>query len=91
MSSPRSTSLPSPDPVSVRDALHHRIVARLIAARRLRRLTQAELGHRLGRSTSFVFRYEVGARHLDVAEFIVIARALEIDPYELLRQAERGG
>ncbi|UZF90887.1 helix-turn-helix domain-containing protein [Bosea sp. NBC_00550] len=71
--------------------LHHRIVARLIAARRSQRITQAELGRRLGRSTNFVFRYEVGARHLDVAEFILIARALEIDPYELLRLAEAEG
>lgn len=68
--------------------LHHRIVALLVEARRSRRITQAELGRRLGRSTGFVFRVEAGARHLDVAEFILIAHAIGIDPYELLRQAD---
>lgn len=75
----------------MRGTLHDRIVARLVAERRLRRLTQAQLAQRLGRSTSFVFRYEVGARYLDVAEFIVIARALDVDANELLRQAEAQG
>lgn len=69
--------------------LHHRVAALLIEARRSRRITQAELGRRLGRSTSFVFRVEAGARHLDVAEFILIARAIGDDPYELLRQADQ--
>lgn len=75
----------------MRGALHGRIVARLVAERRSRRLTQAQLAERLGRSTSFVFRYEAGARYLDVAEFIAIARALDVDPLELLRQAEADG
>ncbi len=75
----------------MRGALHDHIVAHLVAERRLRRLTQAQLAQRLGRSTSFVFRYEAGARYIDIAEFIVIARALDLDPYELLRQAEAEG
>lgn len=44
----------------MRGALHNHIVARLVAERRSRRLTQAQLAQRLGRSTSFVFRYEAG-------------------------------
>lgn len=75
----------------MRSGLHARVIALLVAARRAQGLTQADLAQRLGRSTNFVFRLEAGARHLDVAEFIVIARALEIDPYELLQQAEAGG
>lgn len=71
--------------------LHHRIVALLIEARRSQRITQAELGRRLGRSTSFVFRVEAGARQLDVADLILIARAIGIAPYELLRQANQAG
>ncbi|KPF62764.1 hypothetical protein IP69_20125 [Bosea sp. AAP35] len=70
-------------------ALHRRIIALLVEARRSRRITQAELGRRLGRSTSFVFRVEAGARHLDVAEFILLARAIGVDPYELLMQADQ--
>lgn len=75
----------------MRPGLHTRVVALLVAARRDRRLTQADLALRLGRSTNFVFRVEASARHLDVAEFIAIARALEVDPYELLRRAEAQG
>lgn len=75
----------------MRGVLHDRIVAHLVVERRSRRLTQAQLAQRIGRSTGFVFRYEAGARYLDVAEFIVIARALEVDPYELLRHAEVEG
>ncbi len=75
----------------MRPGLHARVVALLVAARRDHGLTQADLARRLGRSTNFVFRVEAGARHLDVAEFIVIARALEVDPYALLRQAEAQG
>jgi transcriptional regulator with XRE-family HTH domain len=75
----------------MRLGLHARVVALLLAARCAQGLTQADLARRLGRSTSFVFRVEAGARHLDVAEFIAIARAFEIDPYVLLRQAEARG
>lgn len=75
----------------MRPGLHARVVAFLVAARRAQGLTQADLARRLGRSTNFVFRVEAGARHLDVAEFIAIARALEVDPYALLRQAEARG
>jgi len=75
----------------MRPGLHARVVALLVAARRDYGLTQADLARRLGRSTNFVFRVEAGARHLDVAEFIAIASALEIDPYALLRQAEAEG
>lgn len=75
----------------MRPGLHARVVALLVAARRDHGLTQADLARRLGRSINFVFRVEAGARHLDVAEFIAIARALEVDPYELLRQVEAQG
>lgn len=75
----------------MRPGLHARVIALLVAARRDHGLTQADLARRLGRSTNFVFRVEAGARHLDVAEFIAIARALEVDPYALLRQAEAQG
>ena len=75
----------------MRPGLHARVVALLVAARRDHGLTQADLARRLDRSANFVSRVEAGARHLDVAEFIAIARALDIDPYALVRQAEAQG
>lgn len=71
-------------------ALHRRIVALLIQARREAGLTQTDLAHRLGQRQSFVSRYEVGKRRLDVTEIIMICRAIGVDPIELLRRAERG-
>ncbi len=52
-------------------------------------LTQAELSRRLGKPQSFVSKYERGERRLDVAEFIVIARAMDRDPAKMVRKVER--
>ena len=60
----------------------------LIEARENAQLSQAELAARFDQSVAFVASYEAGERLLDPAEFIAIARAVGMDPYELLRQAE---
>jgi ribosome-binding protein aMBF1 (putative translation factor) len=56
-------------------------------ARHAAGLTQRQLAARLRRSTSYVSRVELGARSITVAEFIRIARALRVDPVELLCRA----
>jgi len=43
-------------------------------------LTQAELAKALGTPQSYVSKYELGVRRLDVIEFIAICRALSLDP-----------
>lgn len=48
-------------------------------------MAQAELAGRLGRPQSFVAKYELGERRVDVAEFVEVAAALGHDPTELLR------
>ncbi|MFT4161769.1 helix-turn-helix domain-containing protein [Shinella sp.] len=60
----------------------------LVAARNDAGLTQAEVGARLGRRQTFVSKYELGERRLDVAEFVAICRALKVDPYVLMHKAE---
>jgi transcriptional regulator with XRE-family HTH domain len=52
----------------------------LVEARKKARLTQAEVSKRLGRSQSFVAKYEKGERRIDIVEFIYLSRALKIDP-----------
>jgi len=52
----------------------------LIEAREAADLTQTELANRLGHTQSFVSNYERGQRRLDVPEFILICRALGLDP-----------
>jgi hypothetical protein len=47
-------------------------------------ITQAELGQR----QTFISKVELGERRLDVAEFIEISRAMQVDPYALMREAE---
>lgn len=48
-------------------------------------LTQAELARKLGKSQSFIAKVELGERRLDVHEFVAYARALDLDPLELLK------
>jgi transcriptional regulator with XRE-family HTH domain len=68
--------------------LYQTAVQLLIEARESAQLSQTELAARFGQPEAFVASYESGARQLDPAEFIAIARAIGVDPYELLRQAE---
>lgn len=52
----------------------------LIEAREALDLNQTDLAAVIGRTQSFVSNYERGQRRVDVAEFILLARALKIDP-----------
>jgi transcriptional regulator with XRE-family HTH domain len=48
-------------------------------------LTQHDLAKRLKRPQSFVAKYEGGERRLDVVEFLVVLRAMDVDPGRVLR------
>lgn len=80
------SSLPGESELSAQ----HRLIGKLLrAARRRRDVTQQDLAGRLGRSTTFVSRFESGARTLDVVHFLEVTRALGIPPHRLLRRIER--
>ena len=51
-------------------------------------ITQVELGKRLGRRQTFVSKFELGERRLDVAEFMAVSRAIGADPHEIIQTAE---
>lgn len=51
----------------------------LLDARKEKGLQQVEVAERLGKTQSFVSKYERGERRLDFCEFIEVAAALEID------------
>jgi len=70
-------------------ALHRRLRAALIDARRERALTQAALATRLGRPQSFVSKYESGERRLDVIEFMEVLDAIGVDAAEVLMKVGR--
>lgn len=60
----------------------------LVQARKDAGITQVELGKRLGQRQTFVSKFELGERRLDVAEFVAVSRALGADPHEIIRGAE---
>jgi transcriptional regulator with XRE-family HTH domain len=74
-----------------RDRLRARLRDLLIEARGRADLTQTGLAKRLGRPQSFVSNYESGQRRIEVAEIILIARALGEEPVEMLRRVGREG
>lgn len=61
----------------------------LTSSRKKLGLTQTDLAERLRKPQSFVAKYELGERRLDVAEFIEIAAALEIDPCAVIKEISK--
>lgn len=53
-------------------------------------LTQQALSKHLGKPQSYVSKYENGERRLDVIEFLTIAKALKMDPCDVIRKMEQG-
>jgi transcriptional regulator with XRE-family HTH domain len=66
------------------DRLARRLREVLIEARKAAGIRQVDLAKALGRSQSFVSNYERGERRVDVAEFVLITRAVGVDARELL-------
>lgn len=60
------------------------VVGVLRAAREAKGLSQREVARRLGKPVSFVNKIELIERRIDILEFIVLCRALEVDPHDLL-------
>ena len=65
-------------------SIHHRHYQLLLEVLRQARqdagLTQADVGHRLGNTQTFVSKVERGERRLDVAEFVEWCQALRLLP-----------
>jgi transcriptional regulator with XRE-family HTH domain len=60
----------------------------LVTARKRAKLTQEQLAERLGRVQSFVGKYEVGERRIDLVEFMEIARVLQFDWTTAVKELE---
>lgn len=71
---------------SIRSPAQRALIAALREAREDAGLTQKEIAKRLKRPQSFISAYESGDRKIDVLEFIRIAKAVGIEPSELLRR-----
>lgn len=60
----------------------------IIAARKEAGLTQQQLAELLKKPQSYVSKYERGERRLDVIEFLIIAKVLELDPCHVLQHLD---
>lgn len=61
----------------------------MIAARKDANLTQSTLAKAIEKPQSFVAKYENGERRLDVVEFLIVTRAIGVDPCEILQKIEQ--
>lgn len=59
---------------------------RLVEIRKSKGLSQAQLALKLGKPASFVGKYELGERRLDVVEAWVILQALDANPSSILTE-----
>lgn len=64
---------------------HKRLRELLIERRKAAGLTQTVLAQRLGKPPSYVAKYELGERRLDLLEFLDTAAAIGFDPGEVIR------
>jgi transcriptional regulator with XRE-family HTH domain len=56
----------------------------IVRVRKELKLTQREVGRRLGKHPSFLNKVEKFERRLDILEFVALARAYGLDPNALL-------
>ncbi len=63
---------------------HHRLIKRLIRARKEAGLSQIEAAKRLGRSQSYLSKIEVGQRKIDVIELKSFAKIYKTGVNNLL-------
>lgn len=61
----------------------------LVEARERAGLTQTQVAQQLQRAQSFVSKYELGERKLDVIDFVNVCVCLDVDPGDILRQVIR--
>lgn len=61
----------------------------MVETRREARVHQSELADRIGWDQPTISNAERGIRRLDVIEFVAIAKALDVDPVELMAELVR--
>jgi transcriptional regulator with XRE-family HTH domain len=64
---------------------HQRLVEILIAARKEAGIRQAELARRVGKTQTFVARFEDGQRRIDAIELLALCEIIGVDPVKVVR------
>lgn len=58
-------------------------------ARKKKKITQAEIAERLGKPQSYVAKYEIGERRLDLIELLAVLEILDIKPAVFVSNLQR--
>lgn len=61
----------------------------LVQTRKDKKLTQVQLAQQLAKPQSFVTKYELGERRLDLIEFLEIASALNANPLSFINKLQK--
>lgn len=69
---------------AVRSEAYQHLLSALVRLRADKALSQAELAALVGKPPSFVGKYEIGERRLDVVELFVLLKAQGVDPAKFL-------
>lgn len=70
---------------TVHTEAYKKLLKALVEARCDAGLSQAQLAERLGKPASFVGKYELGERRLDVIELLVVLKVLGRNAVEMIR------
>lgn len=68
---------------------HKRLVEILVAARKDAGVRQAELARRVGKTQTFVTRFEAGQRRIDAIELLALCEIIGIDAVKVIRDLLR--
>ena len=71
---------------AIRSEGYRRLLAAMVELRKSRGLSQAQLARRINKPPSFVGKYELGERRLDVVEVFDLLYALQTDPLPFLEK-----
>ena len=61
----------------------------IVKIRQAHGMSQREFAAKIGYRQSFLSKIELGLRRLDIVEFVVLARAMEVPPAEMLEIVEQ--
>lgn len=70
---------------TIRSEAYIGLLRAIVELRNANGLSQADLAVRLGKPPSFVGKYELGERRLDVIEVFVVVTALGMEPVKFLQ------
>ncbi len=76
-------------PKPIHTERHRKFRALLVAERKGHGLTQTQVASRLEKPPSYVAKYELGERRLDVLEFLDVAAAIGFNPAEFIQNLQQ--